>query len=75
MAIDNEGRGPYGHSSLNLSFGRVGISQSAACLKVGCAKGTNRLLFDPNQLERVARQKEGITKTERKGPNDWGKRF
>jgi len=37
-------------------------SVAAARLKVGCAKDTNWLLFDPNQLERFAHQNGGTIK-------------
>jgi len=31
-------------------------------VKVGCAKDTNWLLFDPNEIQRFAHEKKGIIK-------------
>jgi hypothetical protein len=40
----------------------VGAGLCCGRLKVGCAKDTHWLLFDPNALQRFAHQKGGIIK-------------
>jgi hypothetical protein len=40
----------------------LGAGLCCGRLKVGCAKDTNWLLFDPNEIQRFAHEKKGIIK-------------
>jgi hypothetical protein len=43
-------------------YKRVGAGLCCGRLKVGCAKDTDWLLFDPNEIRRFAHEKKGIIK-------------